>query len=267
MPMAMRFTILGSSSSGNCSLLATRHCKILIDAGFSGRQLCRLLKTVGESIEHVDAVFLTHEHSDHTSGIRGLCRFRHLRFYANRSTAKAVQSKLTRRPNWKLFETGSTFAFRDLEITSFAIPHDAYDPVGFIFKNGKGASLQARRSLAWVTDLGYVSALVKERIRKVDVLVLEANHDAGMLARDPKRPWPVKQRISGRHGHLSNEAAFELLDNLEEPRWEQVFLAHLSKDCNSVEKVFQNVTNGTNRERSYRITVAPPGETMPPYEF
>ena len=270
----MRFTILGSSSSGNCSLLATQHCKILIDAGYSGKRLCNLLNSVGESIHQIDAVFLTHEHSDHASGIRGLCRFKHLEVFANRSTARAVQSKLKNRPNWKLFQTGSTFAYRDLEITSFSIPHDAYDPVGFVFTSANGASSQAQtdaspvnRSLAWVTDLGYVSQLVKERIRKVDVLVLEANHDTGMLARDTRRPWAVKQRISGRHGHLSNQAARELLDTLEDPQWQHVFLAHLSKDCNSVEKVSQDVSNGDNGGRSYGITVAPPGKTMPAYEF
>ncbi len=265
--MAMRFTILGSSSSGNCSLLATNHCKILIDAGYSGKQLCKLLSSVGESIEHIDAVFLTHEHTDHTSGIRGLSRFRHLEFYANRSTARAVQSKLSRRPTWKLFETGSTFGFRDLEITSFAIPHDAYDPVGFVFKNGDGDLFAPHCSLAWVTDLGYVSELVKERVRHVDVLVLEANHDTEMLNKDTKRPWPVKQRIIGRHGHLSNVAAKELLDSLEKPWWKQVYLAHLSKDCNSVEKVSQTVANGNKVKRRYKITVVPPEETQPPYEF
>lgn len=265
--MSMRFTILGSSSSGNCSLLVTDHCKVLIDAGYSGKQLCSLLASVGESIEQIDAVFITHEHSDHASGIRGLSKFQHLEFYANRETAKAVQSKLTKRPTWKLFETGATFEFKDLEVTSFSIPHDAYDPVGFVFKNGNGDLLTPHRSLAWATDLGYVSELVRERIRHVDVLVLEANHDADMLTEDTKRPWSVKQRIIGRHGHLSNRAAKELLDSMEEPWWKKVYLAHLSKDCNSVEKVAATVTNGKNHRRSYDITVVPPGETLPTFEI
>ena len=265
--MAMRFTILGSSSSGNCSLLATNHCKILIDAGYSGKQVCNLLASVGESIEDVDAVFLTHEHSDHTAGIRGLSRFEHLEFYANRDTAQAVQSKLKKRPTWKLFDTGSTFEFHDLTITSFSIPHDAYDPVGYVFKNGNGDLFTPHRSLAWATDLGYVSELVRERIRHVDVLVLEANHDSDMLNQDTKRPWSVKQRIIGRHGHLSNHAAKELLDSMEEPWWKRVYLAHLSKDCNSVEKVAETVTNGKHHKRNYEITVVPPGETLPPFEI
>ncbi len=262
----MRFTILGSSSSGNCSLLATNQTKILIDAGYSGRQLRKLLESVGESIEGIDAVFLTHEHIDHTAGIRGLSHFEHLEFYANRDTARAVQSKLKKRPTWKLFNTGTTFQFRDLEITSFSIPHDAYDPVGFVFKHGNGDLFTPYRSLAWVTDLGYVSELVRERIRQVDVLVLEANHDNDMLNQDTKRPWAVKQRIIGRHGHLSNTAAKELLDNIEEPWWKQVYLAHLSKDCNSIEKVSETMTKGRNQKRDYKITVVPPGETLPPFE-
>lgn len=266
--MPIRFTILGSSSSGNCSLLATDNSKILIDAGFSGKRICELLASIGESIENINGVFITHEHSDHASGVRGLSKYKHLEFYANRDTAQAIQSKLKSQPTWKQFETGSTFTFRDFEITSFSIPHDAYDPVGFIFKTGDDGDLfSPRRSLAWATDLGYVSELVKERIRQVDILVLEANYDPELLNNDTKRPWSIKQRILGRHGHLSNDAAKTLLDTIAEPCWQHVYLAHLSKDCNSVQKVRDKVTNGINHKRDYLITVAPPEETLPTYEI
>ncbi len=266
--MPIRFTILGSSSSGNCSLLTTDNSKILIDAGFSGKRICELLKSIGESIENIDGVFITHEHSDHASGVRGLSKFKHLQFYANRDTAQAIQSKLKSRPTWKQFETGSTFTFRDFEITSFSIPHDAYDPVGYVFKTGKNGDLfSPPRSLAWATDLGYVSELVKERIRQVDILVLEANYDLDLLNNDTKRPWSIKQRIIGRHGHLSNEAAKELIDSIDEPNWKQIYLAHLSKDCNSVQKVQDTVTNGKHHKSNYTITVAPPEKTLPTYEI
>ncbi|MGB0184801.1 MAG: MBL fold metallo-hydrolase, partial [Opitutales bacterium] len=151
------FQILGSSSLGNCALLRTPESKILIDAGFSGKRIEAKLESLGESIDQIQAVFLTHEHSDHALGIRGLSRRPDLPIFANRDTADAVQAKLSKRPNWQVFETGTTFHFRDLEVRSFALPHDAYDPVGYVFRWDGGASTPTQ-SLAWITDLGYVPA-------------------------------------------------------------------------------------------------------------
>lgn len=151
------FHILGSSSSGNCALLRTENSKILIDAGFSGKRICEMLGTIDETIDTLDAVFLTHEHSDHAQGIRGLSKRQDLPVFANRDTADAVQAKLTKTVNWQVFQTGTEFSFRDLQIRSFALPHDAYDPVGYCFQWGtEGDLFQQPQSLAWVTDLGYV---------------------------------------------------------------------------------------------------------------
>ena len=147
------FQILGSSSSGNCALIDTGNTRVLIDAGFSGKRICGFLEEIGQSIDQIDAVFLTHEHSDHAQGIRGLCRRADLPVFANRDTADAVQAKLTKRANWQVFQTGSGFTFRDLKVRSFALPHDAYDPVGFVFNWGEVDDLFSRpRSLAWATD-------------------------------------------------------------------------------------------------------------------
>lgn len=241
--MLSDFQILGSSSNGNAALLRTGNSKILIDAGFSGKRLGLMLERFGESIDSLDAVFLTHEHSDHTQGLRGLAKRPDLPIFANRDTADAVQGKLSRRANWKLFQTGSCFRFRDLEIETFSIPHDAYDPVGFCFAWGEDNDLfSPRRSLGWVTDLGYVPENVRSHIREVDTLVIEANYDEAMLEQDEKRPWSTKQRIRGRHGHLSNDATFTLLEELgANPGLEMVYLMHLSKDCNSVAKVREKV--------------------------
>jgi phosphoribosyl 1,2-cyclic phosphodiesterase len=161
----------------------------------------------------------------------------HLRFFANRDTARAIQKRLNRRPNWHVFETGSDFEFRDLKVCSFSVPHDAYDPVGFVFQWGYGDLLSPRRSLAWVTDLGYVPTLVRERIRNADILVMEANYDDQMLERDPNRPWSVKQRIRGRHGHLSNQDALSFIQEMDSATWEHIYLVHLSRDCNDVSVV------------------------------
>ena len=233
--MSVEFQILGSSSGGNCALLHTGQTKVLIDVGFSAKQISCLLEAVGESLDTIDAVFLTHEHNDHAQGIRGLARRADLPVFANRDTADAVQAKATKPVNWKVFQTGTDFTFRDLKVRSFALPHDAYDPVGFTFKWGEDGDLfTPARSLAWVTDLGYVPEHVKEHIRHVHTLVIEANYDEELLERDERRPWSTKQRIRGRHGHLSNNAAFDLVTELSQKSMlEKVYLAHLSKDCNN----------------------------------
>ncbi len=238
-PMSAEFRILGSSSSGNCALLQTAHSKVLLDAGFSARRIGQLLEEIGETIDAVDAVFLTHEHSDHAQGLRGLAKRADLPVFANRDTADAVQAKLRRRLNWQVFQTGTSFRFRDLEIRSFQLPHDAYDPVGFKVSWGEDGDLFARPgSLAWITDLGYVPEHVREHMRSVETLVIEANYDEALLEKDEKRPWATKQRIRGRHGHLSNSAVYEALEAmLPDSRLQKVYLGHLSKDCNTVELV------------------------------
>ena len=235
--MASKFQILGSSSSGNSALLDTGHSKILIDVGFSAKRIACFLDQIGAHIDQIDAVFLTHEHSDHAQGMRGLAKRADLPIFANRDTAEAIQSKLTKQPNWQLFQTGTSFKFRDLEVRSFSVPHDAYDPVGFKFDWGESGDLfSPPESLAWVTDLGHIPAHVRALLLEVDTLVIEANYDDDLLERDERRPWSIKQRIRGRHGHLSNRDAFEFVrDILPEARLKKIFLAHLSRDCNHVD--------------------------------
>ena len=239
--MLANFKILGSSSSGNCAFLQTGQTLILIDAGFSAKRIAAMLEVHGKKVERIDAVFLTHEHSDHSRGIRGLSRFADLPIFANRDTADAVQSKLTKRPNWQIFETGKAFSFRDIEIRSFSLPHDAYDPVGYTFRWGeKDDLLNPRQGLAWVTDLGYIPSHVQEHIREVETLVIEANYDEALLEKDTRRPWATKQRIRGRHGHLSNDAVLKVINSLNgRSALREIYLAHLSPDCNTVDRVKQ----------------------------
>jgi len=264
----MRFSILGSGSSGNAALIVTENARVLVDAGVSARRLGTLLGALGESLARIDAVFLTHEHGDHAAGINGLRRFPHIRVFANDATARTVQAGLGFRPDWGIFETGGRFRFRDLEIESFAVPHDAQDPVGFRFSNGRDGDLLApRRSLAWLTDLGYAPQNVRECIRECEVVVVEANHCPQMLQADARRPWSTKQRIAGRHGHLSNDAARELLAAVASPRWRRIYLAHLSRDCNTraaVELAFADVRTALDR---CEFAVVGPGESTPFYEL
>lgn len=242
--MGIRFQIVGTSSSGNCALIETPKTRILLDAGFSGRRLEGLLRDMGKPIESIDAVFMTHEHSDHMAGLRGLSRHRHLTFFANYGTAEVIQGKLSRRLSWKIFETGTAFAYKDLRVETVLLPHDAMEPVGYVFRTDGGDLFEPPCSLAWMTDLGHVPACLGQLVRDVQVLVLEANHDPELLETDSKRPFSVKQRIAGRHGHLSNEAAREFLESVERPLWRRVLLAHLSKDCNHPERVALTMGNG-----------------------
>ena len=258
--MSTAFHILGSSSNGNCSLLRTENSTVLIDAGFSGKRIERMLAEIGESINTIDAIFLTHEHSDHAQGIRGLSRRADLPIFANQDTAEAVQKKLSRQVNWQLFQTGTTFKFRDIEVGSFTVPHDAYDPVGFTFHWGNESDLiSPRRSLAWITDLGYVPEYIKECIKSVEILVLEANYDERLLESDLKRPWSIKQRIRGRHGHLSNSACYETIKSLNgHSSIQEVYLAHLSRDCNTVEQVQNKFADIVDSACKFKIHVIDP---------
>ncbi len=256
--MDVEFKILGSSSSGNAALLRTPESTVLIDAGLSCKKLLFLLKEEGLQVEALDAVFLTHEHNDHSAGIRGLSKFINLPIFANRDTIKALQDKLPRRPNWKVFETGSSFEFKSLKIHPFSVPHDAYDPVGFYFEWGKDDLFNPWCSLAWVTDLGFVPTLVRERIKGASILVIESNYCSKMLEEDAKRPWSLKQRIKGRHGHLSNERTFDFLDSFQEYNWKKVFLMHLSKDCNKVSRVREQFSNLQKNGRRFETYVVDP---------
>jgi phosphoribosyl 1,2-cyclic phosphodiesterase len=257
--------ILGSSSNGNAAFLNTGNSKILIDAGFSGKRIKQQLQAIGESVDALDAVFLTHEHSDHSKGIRGISQNTALPIFANRDTADAVQGKLTKAVYWKIFQTGAEFQFKDLKIRSYSLPHDAYDPVGFSFFWGhEEADLFTKPgSLAWVTDLGYISENVAQQILNVETLIIESNFDEALLEQDKKRPWSIKQRIKGRHGHLSNTVTFDfLLENIEKSKIKTLHLAHLSKDCNSVALVLAKSKALIERYPFLDIHVVDPAEEL-----
>lgn len=223
-----------------------------------------MLESVDESIDSIDAVFLTHEHGDHAQGLRGLAKRADLPVYANRDTADAVQAKYCRkRVNWQHFQTGTAFPYRDLQVRSFRLPHDAFDPVGFTFSWGdEGDLFTPPGSLAWITDLGYVPGHVREHIREVETLVIEANYDEELLERDERRPWSIKQRIRGRHGHLSNAATYDLLyEILPESRLKKVYLAHLSKDCNNV-AILQEKFAGFSKKVSVEVVDPETGTSL-----
>ena len=223
-------TILGSSSSGNCALVQTAEAKVLIDAGFSGKRICQMLSDISVRIEEIDAVFLTHEHADHTQGFRGLYRYQNLIWISNKETFESIAHPNKNKARWNHFETGNRFSFKDLEIDTFSIPHDAADPVGFTFSWGGNDLFSPHHNIAWVLDLGHMTSLVRDKISKATTLVIEANYDQRLLEEDTKRPWSVKQRILSRHGHLSNTAVAEYLHSDVSPHLDHILSQVLNSD-------------------------------------
>jgi len=218
-------TILASGSSGNCSLLETPTTKVLVDAGLSTRKITQQLEALGVKPEALDAILLTHEHSDHAAAVGVWARRYKTPVYANRLTAEALKED-SKGVEWRLFSTGAEFQLGVLKVQSFAIPHDAAEPVGFVLRHEE-------HSVGFLTDLGVATKMVLERVRTVHTLLLEANHDEKLLQDDTRRPWSIKQRIFSRHGHLSNAAAAEVLAQIAGGNLRRVVLGHLSEDCNT----------------------------------
>lgn len=245
--MSVQFTVLGSGSSGNCTYVETPSTKILVDAGFSGRQIAHRLASIGRKIEEINAIILTHEHTDHTAGLSVLCNRSQVPLYCNRLTAEAIQPGLPDFQNWKLFATGDSFAIGDLMIASFTVPHDAYDPVGFLL-------VHEAVKIGFLTDLGHCTKMVIERMREANVLLLETNHDLKLLQNDTRRPWSVKQRIGSRHGHLSNIAAARAACDIASERLQHVYLAHMSQDCNRPELAHKTVRTALDELGAKHVT-------------
>ena len=223
-----RFTVLGSGSGGNASYLETEQTRLLIDAGLSGRQIRLRLAQLGRSPETLDGILLTHEHTDHTQGLKALCAKLEIPVYCNRLTADELRFKMETRLDIRQFVTGEPFEIGDVVAETFPVPHDAQDPVGFHVKTADGG-------VGVLTDLGQATRLVLERVRGVSALFIEANYDLNLLQEDTRRPWAIKQRIMSRHGHLANTAAAEAVETLANGTLRHVTLGHLSRDCNTPE--------------------------------
>jgi phosphoribosyl 1,2-cyclic phosphodiesterase len=221
--------VLGSGSGGNCALVMSDRCRILIDAGFSAKRISQGLQSLGIEPESLDGILVTHEHSDHIAGLKVFCGKFDVPVYCNSLTAEYLcRCGIAEAGRYKIFSTGSSFTIQDIDVQAFYVPHDAIDPVAFVVSSDYG-------SVGFLTDLGYAPKLARERIREVHTLVVETNHDEQRLQADPKRPWSVKQRILSRHGHLSNEAAAALVADIAGENLRRVVLGHLSRECNSPE--------------------------------
>jgi phosphoribosyl 1,2-cyclic phosphodiesterase len=226
----VKFCVLASGSSGNAALLATENTRILIDAGLSMRELARRLASIGEDLRNLDAILITHEHSDHVAGLPVLARNKELRaaIYMTRLAAPAIDWGECR-PRLETFQAGASFPIGNIEARSFSVPHDAADPVGFHLE-AEGVRIGI------ATDLGYIPESIKFHLRRTDVLLLESNHDLDMLKVGPY-PWSVKQRVMSRVGHLSNLGMAEFLMGDLSASTAQLVLGHISEQNNHPEIV------------------------------
>lgn len=232
------FCPLASGSKGNCIFVGTAQTKILIDAGISAKATKEKLAEINVDLSEIDAILVTHEHSDHISGLKTLAFKYGIPVLANQETAKGIVEALHECPKFKIFTTGESFEFGDLEIHPFSIQHDTLDPVAFTIRT-------AGLKLGFCADLGFVTSLVQHHLQACDYLYVEANHQPSMVHASA-RPMIYKQRVLSRSGHLSNEACGELLAHVAHPRLKHVHLAHLSSECNTPEtalSVIQTLLN------------------------
>jgi phosphoribosyl 1,2-cyclic phosphodiesterase len=206
--------------------VSTEQTRLLVDAGLSLRETCRRLASIGEDPARLDAILITHEHSDHVGGLARLAKKLDIPVYISWLTEPAIDW-LGHRPKLDLFQAGSTLAIGDIEIDTFTIPHDAIDPVGFCFR-AQGVKF------GLATDLGYVTDSIRFHLRGADLLLLESNHDLDMLKVGPY-PWSVKQRVMSRVGHLSNEGASDFILQDFERGAAALILGHLSEHNNHPE--------------------------------
>lgn len=225
-PLSVHVCVLGSGSRGNSTWVATENTCLLVDAGFSQKETFARLASVGERAEKCTAILVSHEHVDHVNGLRRMAKHLKAPVYLNGATHQALEWNPPE-VTFQLFETGKPFTVGDIEVTPFLVPHDASEPVAFTLE-AEGIKIGV------ITDLGYIPEVVKQHARGCHLLVFESNHDLDMLKVGPY-PWHVKQRVMGRHGHLSNNATADFLAGDFDGGAQVLVLAHLSETNNHPE--------------------------------
>lgn len=238
--------VLASGSKGNAIYISDGTCSILVDAGLSGKAIERRMRERDLDPAALTAVLVSHEHSDHIQGVGVLSRRYNLPVYIAKNTLKAAP-QLGKLHEANHFECGQGFSIGKLSIHPFSISHDAVDPAGFTFQ-------QNGTKIGIATDLGIATTMVKEHLKDCMLLVLEANHDPEMLINGPY-PWPLKQRIKGRSGHLSNQDTQSLLKEIQHEQLKHVILAHLSETNNTPDMAYQMVGEAITGCRAH-LTVA-----------
>lgn len=226
----MRFALLGSGSEGNALVVQSGNSTVLLDCGFSLSETVARLARFDLAPENLSGIVVTHEHGDHISGVAKLARKFSIPVWLTHGTLRA-QSAAFAELQFNEINTHIAFAIGDVQVQPYPVPHDASEPVQFVFGDG------ARR-LGVLTDAGHVTPHIEAMLNGCDALVLECNHDAGMLAAGDY-PWRLKQRVGGRFGHLNNEDAAALLGRLDNSRLQHIVAAHLSQKNNLPELAVQ----------------------------
>jgi phosphoribosyl 1,2-cyclic phosphodiesterase len=241
----MKVSVLGSGSRGNAVLVAGGNTRILVDAGFSARDLESRLQHVGVLPDTLDAIVITHDHGDHTRGAGVFARRHETPVFLTEQTLEACRCIFTGGENIRVYRAGFPFLVGSLSVEPFLTVHDARDPVAVALRDG-----DTGLKLGVATDLGRPTAQVRHALSGSDFLVLEANHDRGLL-QGSRYPSALKSRIASSHGHLSNEAAAQLALELLHPGLAGVVLAHLSAECNRPE-LAEAVVGSALRRAGYR---------------
>lgn len=219
----MKFASLGSGSKGNATLVeSANHC-LMVDCGFTVKETERRLQRLGRSASDLDAILVTHEHSDHIKGVMPLARKYRIPVYASHGTA--MYQELGEKEYYRPINLHRKWSVGDIEVTPVAVPHDSREPCQFVFR-------QQGRTFGLLTDLGSITTHVVEHYRDCDALLLECNHDEEMLANGPYPPM-LKRRVGGDWGHLSNRQAAGLLSGICRERLQHLVMAHLSEKNNT----------------------------------
>jgi phosphoribosyl 1,2-cyclic phosphodiesterase len=227
------FCPLASGSKGNSIFFGTQNTRILIDAGIRTKTILERLDEIGVEPDTLQAILITHEHSDHIAGLAVLAEKLKIPVLANAETAKGIVDVLGVRPRFRIFATGESFCFGDLEVHPFSIPHDTLDPVAFTIQTDL-------IKVGICADLGHVTSLIRKHLEACDYLYLESNHQPSMV-HSCARPQVYKTRVLGKQGHLSNEECGKLLASIYHAGLKHVHLAHLSSECNTHEVAMQTV--------------------------
>ncbi|MBX7067707.1 MAG: MBL fold metallo-hydrolase [Parachlamydiales bacterium] len=243
------FLPLASGSKGNCLFVGSKSTRVLIDAGISCTTILQRLQEASIDPKTIQAILVTHEHSDHINGLPLLAHKLNIPVLANAETAKGIYAAFGERPKFKIFTTGETFQFGDLHVHPFSVPHDTLDPVAFTIQT-EGIKLGI------CADLGHATSLIRKQLENCDYLYLEANHEPSMVHAS-SRPAMLKQRILGKTGHLSNAQCAELLISIFHSGLKHVHLAHLSSECNTQETAIKVVTEALRvNQLNVELTIA-----------
>ncbi len=252
----MEIGILGSGSRGNAALVRSNGATFLVDAGLSARQITKRLETYGLSPQDLMAIVLTHEHIDHIRSAGTLARRWNLPLWTNKATYTASLETIGETPAWTEIEVGLPFQLGSIKVEPFSTPHDAADPFGMILNAEDG------RRVGFATDMGFATNLARQRLQGLQGLVLEFNHDVEMLINGPY-PWPIKQRIRGKLGHLSNEEAANLLKNIVTADFEWLICAHISLENNENQLILETARKSLNGHGRRNLLSASQDEPTP----